>query len=98
MAANDFDVPRIEDVDGESLPGLIARRAEPQGAELDVDESEFAESFELPGADLSGEELSVNVIPIQPDEFTCGSCFIVQHRSRLARADNAMLICRDCAG
>lgn len=96
----DFDASRVEitDVDGEALPGLIARRAEPSELELDVDDAEAAETFELPGADLSGEELSVRVVPIQRDEFTCGSCFLVQHRSRVARADNNMMICRDSAG
>ncbi|RZL75216.1 MAG: DUF4193 domain-containing protein, partial [Rhodococcus sp. (in: high G+C Gram-positive bacteria)] len=54
-----------------------------------------AESFELPGADLSGEEFTVRVIPKQSDEFTCTSCFLVHHRSRLA--DGGQLICRDCA-
>ena len=58
----------------------------PADAVVDVDESESAESFELPGADLSGEELSVRVIPKQADEFTCSSCFLVHHRSRLADA------------
>ncbi|RZL71449.1 MAG: DUF4193 domain-containing protein, partial [Rhodococcus sp. (in: high G+C Gram-positive bacteria)] len=54
-----------------------------------------AESFELPGADLSGEEFTVRVIPKQSDEFTCTSCFLVHHHSRLA--DGGQLICRDCA-
>jgi len=54
-------------------------------------------NFELPGADLSGEELSVRVIPKQADEFTCSSCFLVQHRSRLASEKNGVMICTDCA-
>jgi hypothetical protein len=58
---------------------------------------ESAESFELPGADLSGEELSVRVIPKQADEFTCSSCFLVHHRSRLASEKNGVMICTDCA-
>lgn len=65
---------------------------------VDVDESESAESFELPGADLSGEELSVRVISKQADEFlTCSSCFLVHHRSRLASEKNGVMICTDCA-
>ena len=66
-------------------------------AVVDVDEGESAESFELPGADLSGEELSVRVIPKQADEFTCTSCFLVYHRSRLARENGSSMICVDCA-
>ena len=59
------------------------------------DEAEAAESFELPGADLSHEELAVEVKPKQEDEFTCMSCFLVHHRSQLA--DEKKLICKDCA-
>ena len=62
-----------------------------------MDETESAESFELPGADLSGEELSVRVIPKQADEFTCGSCFLVHPRSRLASEKKGVMICTDCA-
>ncbi len=53
--------------------------------------------FELPGADLSGEELSVTVIPQRPDEFTCSSCFLVQHRSRLRSSGSGLPMCADCA-
>jgi ribosomal protein L37AE/L43A len=53
--------------------------------------------FELPGADLSGEELSVTVIPQRRDEFTCSSCFLVQHRSRLRRSSSGLPVCADCA-
>ena len=45
--------------------------------------------------DLSDEELVVRVIPKQADEFTCSSCFLVHHRSRLA--DAGAMICTDCA-
>ena len=79
------------------LQGMQARRNEAASAVVDVDESESAESFELPGADLSGEELSVRVIPKQADEFTCSCCFLVQHRSRLASEQNGVMICTDCA-
>src|SRR6266702_533428 len=71
-----------------------------QSGSIDVDEAELAESLELPGADLSsvsGEELTVRVLPKQDDEFTCSSCFLVHHRSRLAREKNGQPICRDCA-
>ena len=40
------------------------------------------------------EELAVEVMPRQDDEFTCMSCFLVHHRSQLA--DEKKLICRDC--
>lgn len=98
--ATDYDAPRrteTDEVSEDSLEELKARRNEAQSAVVDVDETESAESFELPGADLSGEELSVRVIPKQADEFTCSSCFLVHHRSRLASEKNGMLICSDCA-
>ena len=98
--ATDYDAPRRTETDEaseDSLEELTARRNEAQSAVVDVDESESAESFELPGADLSGEELSVRVIPKQADEFTCGSCFLVHHRSRLASEKKGVAICTDCA-
>jgi predicted RNA-binding Zn-ribbon protein involved in translation (DUF1610 family) len=101
--ATDYDAPRRGDVDelGEdSLEELKARRAEAQSGTIDVDEVELNESLELPGADLSslsGEELTVRVLPKQDDEFTCSNCFLVHHRSRLAREKGGQFICRDCA-
>ncbi|CAM5709548.1 dUTPase OS=Streptomyces glaucescens OX=1907 GN=SGLAU_25255 PE=4 SV=1 [Streptomyces glaucescens] len=36
------------------------------------------------------------MLPEQQDEFTCMSCFLVHHRSQLAREKNGQPICRDC--
>ena len=65
--ATDYDAPRRDEVDlGEdSLEELKARRADSQSGAVDVDEAEVAESFELPGADLADEELTVKVLPMQ---------------------------------
>ncbi len=94
----DYDAPRRAPVDAEeSLDELAVRRNESTTAVLDVDEVDVAESYELPGADLSDEELVVRVLPKQADEFTCSSCFLVHHRSRLARGTNGSSICTDCA-
>lgn len=41
------------------------------------------------------EALSVKVVPKQPTEFTCKSCFLVKHRSQLA--NKKRMLCRDCA-
>jgi len=97
--ATDYDTPRVnEDELGEdSLEELKARRAEAQAGTVDVDEADLAESLELPGADLSGEELTVRVLPRQADEFTCSRCFLVHHRSQLAINNNDTLVCRECA-
>ena len=95
----DYDNIRKEDdeLGEDSLEELKARRAEAQAGTVDVDEAELAESLELPGADLSGEELTVKVMPRQADEFTCSRCFLVHHRSQLASSKGGQLICRECA-
>lgn len=98
--ATDYDAPRRSESDElaeDSLEELKARRNEAQSGVVDADESEIAENFELPGADLSGEEMTVKVLPKQADEFTCSSCFLVHHRSRLSDERSGRLICRDCA-
>jgi uncharacterized protein DUF4193 len=97
--ATDYDAPRRDEVDlGEdSLEELKSRRADSQSGAVDVDEVEVAESFELPGADLADEELTVKVLPMQSDEFRCARCFLVHHRSQLAVERNGELICRECA-
>jgi hypothetical protein len=97
--ATDYDAPRRDEVDlGEdSLEELKSRRTDSQSAVVDVDETEVAESFELPGADLADEELTVKVLPMQVDEFRCSKCFLVHHRSRLAEERNGQYVCRDCA-
>jgi hypothetical protein len=96
--ATDYDSPRVdEDLNEDSLEELKARRAEAQSGSVDVDEEDLAESLELPGADLSGEELTVRVLPRQADEFTCSRCFLVHHRSQLASEAKGQMVCRECA-
>jgi hypothetical protein len=63
-----------------------------------VDVSVAGVGFVLPGGDLSGEELSVQVLPKQADEFMCTSCFLIHHRSQLAADRGGVLICTECAG
>ena len=95
--ATDYDAPRKtegDDLNEDSIEELKTRRNDKNSGKVDEDEAEAAESFELPGADLSHEELAVEVKPKQLDEFTCMSCFLVHHRSQLA--DEKKLICRDC--
>jgi len=100
MAPTDYDAPRrteSEDTTEGSVDELTKRRNDAAAAVIDVDETDTAEGFELPGADLSGEELSVRVVPKQADEFTCSTCFLVQHRHRYAGERAGLPICRDCA-
>jgi hypothetical protein len=95
--ATDYDTPRKTDdeLNEDSLEELKARRVDKTAAVVDLDEGD-AESLELPGADLSNEELSVRVLPRQADEFTCAKCFLVPHQSQLAYAPTGNTICRDC--
>jgi hypothetical protein len=97
--ATDYDAPRKTDdeLSEDSIEELKSRRVDKGASTVDVDEADLAESLELPGADLSGEELSVRVLPRQADEFTCSSCFLVHHRSQLASERNGQPICRDCS-
>jgi hypothetical protein len=97
----DYDAPRTReagDLGDDSLDEIAARqRSDVATAVLDVDDGEIVDSIELPGADLSGEELTVRVVPKQANEFTCSSCFLVQHRSRLALERDGRMFCSDCA-
>lgn len=97
--ATDYDAPRKADdeLGEDSIEELKARRVDKISSSVDEDETEAAEGFELPGADLSNEELSVRVLPLQADEFTCTSCFLVQHRSQLHKEVNGQPICKECA-
>nr|WP_090274685.1 DUF4193 domain-containing protein [Mycolicibacterium komanii]CRL67621.1 hypothetical protein CPGR_00687 [Mycolicibacterium komanii] len=98
--ATDYDAPRVKDTEDsvdESLEAIAARRREQVDvAVLDVDDGDAIDSIVLPDMDLSGEELTVRVLPKQADEFTCSSCFLVQHHSRLALQSGDKTICADC--
>lgn len=97
--ATDYDASRKteEEQKEESLEArrLTLGEQDKTSGKVDEDEAELAESFELPGADLSHEVLSVEVTPKQADEFTCTRCFLVQHESR--RSSPGADLCSDCA-
>ena len=97
--ATDYDAPRKNDEENEdSIEELKTRRNDKNSGKVDEDEVEAAETFELPGADLSHEELTVRVLPRQADELTCASCFLVKHRSQIAEIKGQLIYCVDCAG
>ncbi|OFI39001.1 dUTPase [Arthrobacter sp. SW1] len=98
--ATDYDAPRKteEDAGEESIEELKTRRTEKSSAAVDIDESDLADAFELPGADLSNEELQIQVLPAQADEFTCANCFLVKHRSQIALEKDGKLYCLECEG
>jgi hypothetical protein len=97
--ATDYDAPRRDKEENTGPDGIeaLAKGRTDQSGSVDVDEAEVAENFELPGADLGEEELSVKVLPMQADEFRCSSCFLVHHRSQFAKEKNGQPICKDCA-
>jgi hypothetical protein len=96
--ATDYDSPRKtdDDLSEDSLQELQARRTDKSTGIIDED-LDAGEIAELPGADLSNEELTFKVIPRQADEFTCSSCFLVHHRSQLAKEKNGEPVCTECA-
>lgn len=99
--ATDYDAPRKndDDVAEDSIEELKSRRNDAGSAEIEEDETEAAENFELPGADLSKEEFTHEVVPMQENEFTCSQCFLVHHASQLAFVDDAgQPVCTECAG
>ena len=97
--ATDYDASRKteEEQKEESLEArrLTSGEQDKTSGKVDEDETELAESYELPGADLSHESLDVEVTPRQADEFTCTGCFLVQHESRRTSSD--VDLCIDCA-
>ncbi|MEE2522500.1 DUF4193 domain-containing protein [Pseudarthrobacter sp. J75] len=98
--ATDYDEPRKSETDQapESLEELRTAQGAVRTANPDVDEADTAEGIELPGADLSAMELTVEVVPPKKDEFVCSSCFLVHHRSQLAREKNGLAYCLECEG
>jgi hypothetical protein len=70
-----------------SLDEILAKK------ESSPDEAE-EESLVETGREERVETLAVKVVPQQPTEFVCKSCYLVKHRSQLA--DKKRMLCRDC--
>ena len=62
-------------------------------SESDEEEEEEEEDEEEAEGDERG-EVATRVLPKQPGEFVCQSCFLVKNRSQLA--DEERQLCRDC--
>ena len=58
-----------------------------------VDDDEDDEEDDIPDTDDRGDGVG-KVLPKQPGEFVCQSCFLVKHPSQLA--DAKRMWCRDC--
>jgi hypothetical protein len=92
--STDYDAPRTITAD-DSLEEMQARRGAHDMTVIDMDESDPAAAFEPLGTELFDEDLTVPVVPMGADEFRCGRCFLVRHRSQRAVAGNTL--CQDCA-
>jgi hypothetical protein len=81
----------LEDVQSANAPDARSVVTELDGAD-GLDEGL------TPGGEIISDELIVRVIPQAADEFTCYSCFLVHHRSQLARESNGHSYCVECEG
>jgi hypothetical protein len=79
--------PAAEGEDVESIQDLLVKQ---EAREEDDDDSILAL-----GREERLEPLAVKVVPPQPTEFICQSCYLVKHRSQLK--DKNRQLCRDCA-
>jgi hypothetical protein len=99
--ATDYDEVRPDVAESRNASLQAVRSANTPDARSvvrEMDETDTVDGVELPGADLSAEELIIQVIPQADDEFTCYSCFLVRHRSQIAREKNGHAYCSDCQG
>lgn len=94
--ATDYDAPRKNDDENESIEAIKERIPDKLTGSVDVDEADAAEGFSIP--DVVAEDLDVVVLPPQEDEFTCSECFIVKHHSLLSTKKGKYgKVCIECA-
>lgn len=95
--ATDYDAPRKNDDDTESIEAIKERVPDQSANAVDSDESDASEAFTIP--DVVAEDLDVVVLPPQDDEFTCTECFIVKHHSLLSETKGKYgKVCIECLG
>lgn len=87
------------EIQNESLEALkTVNSGDARSVVRELDEADTSDGVDVPDVDLSNEELTVVVIPERADEFTCASCFLVRHRSQIAREKNGLVYCVECEG
>lgn len=99
MAA-DYDELRsdVKESQEQSLQALQSAGAPTaKSVVLELDETDGLDAGG-PGGEIVAEELIVQVIPQGEDEFVCSSCFLVRHRSQIAREKNGLRYCVECEG
>ena len=86
--ATDYDEVRsdVKETQENSLEALQSANApDARSVVQELDEADGLDGAGVPGGEFIAEELIVQVIPQADDEFTCSSCFLVRHRSQIAR-------------
>jgi hypothetical protein len=99
--AADYDEVRsdVKESQERSLEALKSASApDARSVVTELDEADAVDEGLTPGGEIVSEELIVQVIPQAADEFTCSSCFLVRHRSQLARERNGQFYCIECEG
>lgn len=99
--ATDYDEVRsdVKESQDRSLEALQSENApDARSVVRDLDEADSLDGSIAPGGEFVAEELIVQVIPQAEDEFTCYSCFLVRHRSQIAREKDGHAYCIDCEG
>jgi Domain of unknown function (DUF4193) len=99
--ATDYDEVRsdVKESQDRSLEALQSANApDARSVVRELDESDGLDEAMTPGGEFVAEELIVQVIPQAEDEFTCYSCFLVRHRSQLAREKDGRSYCIECEG
>jgi len=97
--ATDYDELRTEvkESQNDSLEALKSANApDARSVVRELDVADEGDSVGVPGGEFIAEELIVQVVPQRKDEFTCYSCFLVHHRSQMAREEDGHAYCIEC--
>ncbi|MCV7221507.1 DUF4193 family protein [Mycolicibacterium elephantis] len=84
-----------ESILGELLPGH--GRAATRFVVDETEEPDAAGLLALDSSELIADDMIVPVIPKRADEFTCSTCFLIHHISRLATSADGQSTCAECA-
>lgn len=99
--ATDYDELRneVKESQNDSLEALKSASAPDANSVVrELDAVDDMDNVGIPGGEFVAEELVVQVVPQRNDEFTCYSCFLVRHRSQIAREKDGHAYCIECAG
>jgi hypothetical protein len=101
QVATDYDEVRsdVKESQDKSLEALQSANApDARSVVRELDEADALDGAATPGGEFVAEELVVQVVPQAEDEFTCYSCFLVRHRSQIAREKDGHAYCIECEG